>query len=246
MNKLYKKFKKWAEQEKIQSILNKIIVIWLAIIILPLLVFISTKDNMLSRVLSKPTRTIPTPSLSKIPAVVVPIKEPTNIPSPTFTIQKYIAPTTDPDPIVNCNIVNVGYVKIKSSQCSISFACEIENGKWYLYTSRDKCTQDQNNYYKTKTYTYPTYSPLPTYAPIPTYSYQPQPTQIPSNNQAQNALNDACNNIQSAWYDYKSQFYATEYNNFSSGTEAIRELNRRRNITQSEADNAGCHIYLSL
>lgn len=69
------------------------------------------------------------------------------IPSATPTIYIYKAqPTIDPDPIVNCTITNIGVVKIKSSQCSISFACEVGKGNWQLYTSKDKCNQDQANY----------------------------------------------------------------------------------------------------
>lgn len=74
------------------------------------------------------------------------ITSPTSIPSPTPTEviqeEKYTAPTDDPDPIVDCNFKYVGTKKIRSSECSKSFECQI-GGQWYIYTSKEQCSQDQ-------------------------------------------------------------------------------------------------------
>lgn len=47
------------------------------------------------------------------------------------------------DPSMDCNIPEIGIVKLKQSECSLSFACQLGN-KWIRYTSRDQCTKDQN------------------------------------------------------------------------------------------------------
>jgi len=49
----------------------------------------------------------------------------------------------DPDPIINCNFSYLPSKQMKQSQCNISFECQI-GSQWYIYTSRDKCTNDQN------------------------------------------------------------------------------------------------------
>ena len=56
-------------------------------------------------------------------------------------------PTVDPDPMVNCQFTYLGAKLMRNSECKITFECEIEKGKWYLYTSRDQCSKDQTAYY---------------------------------------------------------------------------------------------------
>lgn len=54
----------------------------------------------------------------------------------------------DSDPIISCTVEKIGVVQLKQSVCSQSFACQV--GDWKLYQSREKCNQDQANYYGNK------------------------------------------------------------------------------------------------
>lgn len=106
------------------------------------------------------TNNVPAPIPSSIP---VQTSEPTPTSTPAQApVAKKILPTPDPDPIINCNFTYTGVKKIKRSECNKSFECEIAD-KWYVYTSHDKCKQDQDTYWKnyyattgtTNTYTPP-------------------------------------------------------------------------------------------
>lgn len=55
----------------------------------------------------------------------------------------------DPDPIIDCNFTQTGTKKLRRSECSKSFDCQIGD-KWYVYTDRNKCTEDQKNYWNNK------------------------------------------------------------------------------------------------
>lgn len=86
----------------------------------------------------------PTPTLIEeeiITETPIPTSIPTTVIMPTArTLPK---PTTDPDPIITCNFTYTGSRQMRRSECNISFNCQIGNN-WYVYTSREKCTQDQN------------------------------------------------------------------------------------------------------
>lgn len=134
---------------------------------------LESEQNLESRF--KESWVTPTPILSPKPAV----KGKYDIPTPT----------PDPDPIVDCQFTYLPWQKMKTSECSKSFECQI-GGQWYIYTSRDKCKQDQStywlNYYKgnyyVPNYTFPTYTytpaPLPTYQPLPTPTLSEEKLQI--------------------------------------------------------------------
>lgn len=65
-----------------------------------------------------------------------------NLPSPTQTPE----PTTNSDPVIECQNSNCGPIKIKRSLCSNTtgyVCCQVGN-TWTWYASRDKCSQDQN------------------------------------------------------------------------------------------------------
>lgn len=70
------------------------------------------------------------------------------VPPPTSTPKpvQQAAPTIDPDPIINCNFPQSGIKKLKRSECSKSFDCQI-GGQWYIYTDKSKCSEDQKNYW---------------------------------------------------------------------------------------------------
>ena len=105
-------------------------------------------------------------------------------------------PTTDPDPIIACEIntnCGGGTMQLRRSECSNTTCCQIGN-KWVLYKDPNQCTSDQNTYYKTGDaggnyvlphYSYPTYPPLQTSEQTPGYSYS-SPTATPYQQQAPN------------------------------------------------------------
>jgi SCP-like extracellular protein. len=76
-----------------------------------------------------------------------------------------VVPTIDPDPIVNCDFKYLPDQQMKSSECSRSFECQI-GSQWYIYTDRNKCTEDQKNYWASRNYSPPStsYNP-PQYYP---------------------------------------------------------------------------------
>lgn len=186
----------------------------------------------------------------------------------------------DPDSIISCNFKIVASKQMKRSECLKSFECQI-NSQWYIYTSREKCTEDQKSFWNNRTgssYTSPSYPPCIVYYPAlhtsSTYSYtspetckqwqdtantgstntfQPtqQPTTIPAqDNSEYNELlrqhAEACKGVVAEWNTIKENFYATEYNNFSSSAEAVQELERRRQKYQQEAYSVGCTQTISL
>jgi len=60
-----------------------------------------------------------------------------------------VVPDQDIDPIVMCDFTYLPDQKMKSSECSRSFECQV-GGQWYIYTSRDQCKIDQDNYWRNK------------------------------------------------------------------------------------------------
>lgn len=108
----------------------------------------------------------------------------TNTNTTNTTINTNTQTYVDSDPEIDCqstypNCVGQS-IRIRRSACSNITCCQIGNN-WSIYTSRDKCHQDQNafnnqNKNTNRTYTFPTYAPLPTWPPLPTYNY---PTYAP-------------------------------------------------------------------
>ena len=134
--------------KKIQRILNVFIVVWAAVLVAFLAILV-TNDTALSRVLGLATQA--RPILSPIPTVA-PLA--TNTPIPTSTPPRTVkqrtvqtALTTDPDPIITCTFHYLPSKQMRRSECQKTFECQI-GGQWYIYTSRDKCSQDQNAYWK--------------------------------------------------------------------------------------------------
>lgn len=81
----------------------------------------------------------------------------TNTPTPTATETAKPTPkpkpiavkTIDPDPIINCTITancGGGTRQMKRSVCSKSTCCQIGNN-WYIYSSNEKCDEDQKSQY---------------------------------------------------------------------------------------------------
>lgn len=78
---------------------------------------------------------------------VLPTKiEPSPTPTPTKKPVQQVVPNVDPDPIINCNFTYLGSKKLRRSECSKSFDCQI-GGQWYIYTDKNKCSEDQKNYW---------------------------------------------------------------------------------------------------
>ena len=95
------------------------------------------KKNEQSITISPTPTQQPTPTSYKLPS---------STPKPVVKGVKTSYITTDPDPIIDCTFTYLGTKQLKRSECNISFECEIDS-KWYLYTSRDKCKQDQSSYW---------------------------------------------------------------------------------------------------
>lgn len=80
------------------------------------------------------------------------IGEEMSTPKPTPAPKAYIPPqtvsnsTSDPDPVISCNVhpdCGGGTRLLKNSTCNKSICCQI-GSSWIFYEDRDKCTQDQN------------------------------------------------------------------------------------------------------
>lgn len=146
--KQYLKFKNWVEQEKIQRMVNKLIVGWIFIILI-FAVVLSARNSSLLNVLGISTQVEPT--LAKSPTPTIQELSPTpNYIQPTLAPKVYVPIlTTDQDPVISCNYQYLGTQQIKRSLCNTQFECQI-GGKWYFYTSREKCTEDQKAEYDKK------------------------------------------------------------------------------------------------
>lgn len=210
----------------------------------------------------------PTPTDVPIPTAMS--TTPTPIPR-----QIYIAPAIDPNPIVNCNISSTcggGTRQMKKSECDQSICCQLGSA-WSVYPSRTACTQAQSNYNSNNSGS--NYPPCTVYYPalhtFSTYSYtspetcrqwqntantgstnviqQPIPVPTKDNSEYNNLLKqlqEACQRVVAEWNTYKENFYANEYNNYSSSAEAIQILEARRQTYQQESYSVGCTQTISL
>lgn len=86
--------------------------------------------------------------------------------SPTKTpyIQTAIQPTVDPDPIITCIFDHVPSQAMRKSECDRSFECEID--QWRIYFDKNKCIEDQQNYFSNETPPSYVYQPAPVYVEI--------------------------------------------------------------------------------
>ena len=147
--------------------------------------------------------------------------------------------------MINCNISNNcggGTRKIKQSECNNGTCCQI-GSSWIFYTSRQKCTEDQNKY--NSNYTYPTYAPYPTYKPIPTVAYTtptPYATPTMSQGQAQAIIDQHNNQVRQCQRDVASNYSDPIIQNKcnygdSSATEACLSIYQKER--QKLYDNCG-------
>jgi len=93
-------------------------------------------------------------------------------------VKNVVQTNVNSDPIVNCSVstnCGGGYKSMKNSECNNTTCCKV-GGKWYFYTDKNKCNQDQQAYNNSinNNYVYPTTS---------IYTY---PTTAPQNNAVQN------------------------------------------------------------
>src|SRR3989344_4098008 len=86
-------------------------------------------------------KTIVTPTIAIQPTITSIIPSSTPIPKKNTN---YNAPTTDPDPYVNCNFAHLGKIIMRESECKIKGECEI-NGKYVLVSSGQECNDIQGN-----------------------------------------------------------------------------------------------------
>lgn len=200
MKKQFQQFKQWTETKKIQSALKALNIIGLCFVTVLLFVVFSKQITAFAGMAREKvfgiSTTKPTPIPTINPVEMFPTDTPSPYPTETTNTRNYVYPTVNPDPIINCTIQKIGVQQMPRSQCNISFACQI-GSTWYVYTSRDKCSQDQrsqttNNGYVPPNYTYPTYAPYPTSAP---YVYQ-SPT---PNQQSIDACKANCQQLEQAY-----------------------------------------------
>ena len=92
----------------------------------------------------------------------------------TYSQAKISTPTPDPDPVIDCLIApecGGGSRQMRFSECNQTTCCQVGD-KWYFYLNKNKCTEDQKNYwdsyYSQRSSSIPTYTPLPT-PTLPTY-----------------------------------------------------------------------------
>jgi len=96
--------------------------------------------------------------------------------------------------------------------------------------------------YSKKSYTYTHLSPEECVIeqrkanPTPTPTVTPAPTTDPA----------LCSKAVAMWNDYKADFYATKYNNYSSSFEALQALEAERQVVQSQIYSYGCTNKISL
>jgi hypothetical protein len=79
-----------------------------------------------------------------VPTFTMPMDTPTPSPTPVY-IPQYIAPTTDPDPPVLCNVDSKcggGTTPLRQSECNNSTCCQI-GAKWIFYKDKVQCGRDQ-------------------------------------------------------------------------------------------------------
>ncbi len=138
--------------------------------------------------------------------------------------QNVVQPNVNSDPIVNCGVsanCGGGYKSMKNSECNNTTCCEV-GGKWYFYTDKNKCNQDQqayNNstnsnyvYPTTSAYTYPTTAPQNNVVLNPTSP--PQPT-IDNTGARARCIGDVNSGLQSAIVSLRNYVRA---NNLGEGS----------------------------
>ncbi len=104
----------------------------------------------------------------------------------------------------------------------------LEYSQTYLNISPEQCQQWKNQ----ANIATQTYTPAPTNTPTPI----PQPTTNPS----------LCAQAVAMWNEYKEDFHANKYNNYSSSFEAVQALESERLIIQNQINSYGCSNRLSL
>ena len=133
-----------------------------------------------------------------------------------------------------CDQAQTNYNSSKTSgvnypPCTVYYPA-LNYSQTYIYTSPSQCSLWQQ-----------TASAGSTNTTQPTR--QPTATPIQDNSEYNDLLKqheEACQQIYVEWTYYKENFYANEYNNYSSSYEAIQELERIRQAYQQSMYDVGC------
>lgn len=227
---------------------------------------LSGNRSSVQKVNATPT---PTPSESPTP---IPTYPPTQIPK---IKPVYVDPDPIVNCNISSNCGG-GNRQMKKSECNQSTCCQLGNAwSIYPNKTACTQAQNNYNSSKTSGANYPPCTVYyPALHISSTYSYtspetckqwqdtanagstntlQPtqQPTTAPTQDNAEynNLLKqhqEACQRVVAEWNTIKENFYANEYNNYSSSAEAIQELERRRQTYQQEAYSVGCTQTISL
>lgn len=120
-------------------------VLWVIAITIIIIGLINTD---LSSILGLSTRKVAPLVIFPTPAIQELSPTPDYV-QPTLAPKVYVpVPTTDPDPVIECQNPNCGSINIKKSLCSntVGYACCQVGNTWTWYASRSRCSQDQANY----------------------------------------------------------------------------------------------------
>ncbi len=115
----------------------------------------------------------------------------------------------------------------------VKISCSYHSGDYnfdYGMLTYDECKIKSDAYWNSKK--------ASLYTPTPSYNV---PTVAPTPN-----ISNLCNQAVSDWNSYVTEFYATQYNNYSSSAEAIRALENERQEFQNLLNSYGCNITLRL
>jgi hypothetical protein len=188
-------------------------------------------------------------------------------PRPTKVIRR-IVPTTDPDPIINCNFIGNckgQSMKLRSSVCSKSATCCQVMDKWVAYESLEKCKQVQGGGSSGSTYQ-SNLAPCVVNYPCnkTTFTYQMTiETCLSAQKSALSVCNssggvatlppvptidqdlirrhqEACNAAAAEWIGIRENWEEQNANSFSSSAEMVQALELKRQDYQSQLYEAGC------
>ncbi len=133
-----------------------------------------------------------------------------------------VSPTSDPDPIIDCQFRNLPWQKMKSSECATSYECPVDD-KWIIYKSQEECSAAQND---------------PNLLTMCPFKYLP--SHIMKKSECEKAVE--CQ-IGGKWYVYFSQSQCTQYqslevsNDWSKYRAArIQDLKAALKITEDQIE----------
>jgi hypothetical protein len=201
MESIYTKFWKWVKDRRFGSRSNNVI-ITIVVGSIIFLAAVMTKNIFLPHILGASTKTeakliiLPTPTIAIASKKLIDRSNQGIISQQASQGSEEMVDCTGPDgkhlqisqkecndfnntwstdPFISCSISSEcggGTALLKKSACSKSTCCQIGD-KWYLYSDKNQCGQDQKTYWDS---THPTPTTTPTLIPTVTPTFTPTPT----------------------------------------------------------------------